>query len=309
MTTGDRVLFSLEEDTIESNNLEQDVYVSSELKISDGPTLLFGDDLIISLMYRKSGVVNIKAIYYTEPALPKVKEIIQEFKNLYEENPAEIISRVGIMYISQDSLRVKNYEITIPEVTLEQFNQDLPDQKIQKDLKDGKSGIFVFYGLPGTGKSTYIKYLISRNRDLRFIYVTQDILARCSDAFRSYILRSKRDTIFILEDCDNLLVSRTGGSSNPIVSDILNIGDGILGDITGSKFIFTFNTGLRNIDQALLRKGRCKCMYEFRPLSGERLKKLAEKLGVDLESKEMTVAELFFNKENSYKQERQRIGF
>ena len=46
----------------------------------------------------------------------------------------------------------------------------------------------------------------------------------------------------------------------------------------------TFNTDIKNIDEALLRPGRCFVNYEFKPLSKDKSAKLLESLGAKVAS-------------------------
>jgi hypothetical protein len=52
------------------------------------------------------------------------------------------------------------------------------------------------------------------------------------------------------------------------------MGDGLMSDDLGIKFICTFNEEVTNIDEALMRKGRLACMYEFKKLKSNKVKEL-----------------------------------
>jgi ATP-dependent 26S proteasome regulatory subunit len=67
-----------------------------------------------------------------------------------------------------------------------------------------------------------------------------------------------------------------------------------MSDALGIKLICTFNTGLSNIDKALLRKGRLINRYEFKELSVEKAKKIAEINNLPYDGKEtITIGDLF----------------
>ncbi len=95
-------------------------------------------------------------------------------------------------------------------------------------------------------------------------------------------------------------MKRENGAS---LETILNLSDGILGNTLKTKFICTFNTNLRNIDKALLRKGRLRMRYEFKKLSIEKTKRLVEGA-----TKEMTLAEIYNQEDNGIK-DKEKIGF
>lgn len=113
------------------------------------------------------------------------------------------------------------------------------------------------------------------------------------------ILLDNPNSIFIVEDAEELLVSRVG-SRNSCVAMLLNITDGILGEGLGIQVIATFNTSLINIDKALLRKGRLLSIYEFKALETDKAKKLLHKFGKNYENiqEPMILADIYNFDEN-----------
>ena len=87
---------------------------------------------------------------------------------------------------------------------------------------------------------------------------------------------------------------------------MLNLTDGIVGDVFGVKFICTFNSNVKDIDKALLRKGRLSMKYEFKKLSVDKVKKIYPKA-----DSEMTLADAYFaeNENDFSKEEKRAIGF
>lgn len=105
---------------------------------------------------------------------------------------------------------------------------------------------------------------------------------------------SSRNSIIIIEDAEELIVSRDG-ALNSSISMLLNLTDGLLGACLGIQFICTFNTPLSNIDQALMRKGRLIALYEFKALEPMKAANLIVKLGRSEASSEgaMTLADIY----------------
>ena len=66
-----------------------------------------------------------------------------------------------------------------------------------------------------------------------------------------------------------------------------------------TRFAFSFNTDLKRIDKAILRRGRLKLRYEFKPLIGENLEKIAKKVGYTLTPEDkkngVSLADLYYN--------------
>jgi SpoVK/Ycf46/Vps4 family AAA+-type ATPase len=181
-------------------------------------------------------------------------------------------------------------------------------------LDKDESGLILLHGEPGCGKSSYIKYLIKECKDKHFVILSQDLLQNM-DSFREFLLNQGSKSIIIIEDFENLVESRERVGSNLIISEFLNITDGIYGDLFRLKFILTFNTDVQTIDSALLRKGRLKCKYKFNKLKGERLKNIAKKIGITLSDSQihngLSLADLFnYNDDNGEKQKEViKIGF
>lgn len=170
------------------------------------------------------------------------------------------------------------------------------DKKIKEFInKKEKSGLIILHGERGTGKSTYIKHLVGEFTDKKFVYVSSSLIRLFSQpAFQSF-LTTLNNHIIILEDCENAIRDRKSGQSDDdAVSLLLNLTDGILGDDLEMKFICTFNDDMKNIDPALLRKGRLVSKYEFKGLEKEKAQSLLKELGHEVMlEKNITLADIF----------------
>lgn len=220
----------------------------------------------------------------------------------------------------------KNIEITDIIKTDENLFMHVNDDftEVHKNTIDfinsEESGLLIYRGCPGSGKTSYIKYLTTLFQSKKFLFVSSDIMGRLSDPNFIGFLSDNKEAIIILEDCEQLLVSRDNtldsGYINSGLMNLLNMTDGILGSAFKFKFICTFNSNnISKIDNALLRKGRCKINYEFKKLSIDKIDKLIEKNKIknpwkDGNKTEMTVAELYNIDDKDYQQTKQkRIGF
>lgn len=189
------------------------------------------------------------------------------------------------------------------------YNDDMPDKEIKEFLNGKDSGIAILHGEPGTGKSTYIRHLIS---DIKkdFLYLDISCFDNLSNASFLELLLDNRDSIIILEDSEQLLKKRENSRTN--IANLLNLTDGLLADTLNLKFICTFNAKLDDIDEALLRKGRLKIKYKFGKLETDKVAKLFNKLElVPTKLEPMTLADVynFTNKVDYDKKERKQLGF
>jgi ATP-dependent 26S proteasome regulatory subunit len=189
-------------------------------------------------------------------------------------------------------------DIKVPKVNLElNYGKEFADdvyKKIVHKLKNNNKGLYMFHGEPGTGKSSFIKYLTTVVKK-EFIFVPTSFIERfISDPDIFAILLRRKNCVLILEDAEKILISRDK-EDNQLISTLLNISDGILSDILEASVILTYNCDETKIDKALKRKGRTMVDYKFNKLPLEDTKKLAEHLKIDVEKikEPMTLSEIY----------------
>lgn len=160
-------------------------------------------------------------------------------------------------------------------------------------------------------KTSLIRSLIT-SLPKHYVFITNGIAEHLgSPEFTSFLL-DNRDSVFILEDCEQILRKRTDTNFfSSGIANILNMSDGLLSDIFNIKFICTFNADMNIIDDALLRKGRCYANYEFKELEPHKVQKLLHKRGFDVDNpKPMTLAEIYNYSNNDYSiKPKRKIGF
>jgi len=245
-------------------------------------------------------------------------EVYKEFVNSFIKQKEEKKSFnliVSCQYASS-GLDVEEFEITKRDVDIfESYNDDfLPfNYNVIQFLKaDNKSGLVLLHGLQGTGKTTYIRHLIN-NIEKKFIYLQAQMVNEITKPGFLPFMKEHKESILIIEDCEDLIQSReTNNGSGAAISNLLNIGDGLLSDALSLKVICTFNTDLRNIDKAILRKGRLKGKYEFKELAASKVEKILNKMEIyDIEPRPMTLAEIYNITDNQVETEQYRkaIGF
>lgn len=323
---GDYVL----NDLAKKYELEKAMYKFQEIKFGKMetikepfPGLLLGDDLMLFMIrhknYGNEDATVLKSIFYTSDSVFTAYELLKDLqKKIVElmeedENSDETDIRYSLVRNDEGGYMDFIKTVRVNKIDISQFNEDMPEDTIQEFIRSKDSGILVFHGKPGCGKTSYIKRLIQTNRNIQFSYLGLDLVQQ-QEKLRDYVIcRQKKDVVIIVEDCEKLLQSRNYGTSTASLSDILNISDGLLGDQTNAKFIFTFNSNLNSIDDAIIRRGRLKCMYEFGPLKGERLKNLAKKLGLELSDEELVnglaLCDLFNYHKPEFKKPERKIGF
>ena len=239
--------------------------------------------------------------------------VVQEELTKFLPRAEEDIPTIG--YILTSNGRISCTRIPINKITDDlsgNYNDDIPTDRLVEVLREKRSSISILHGIPGCGKTTYIRKLIADNKDLDFYWLDAKLLNLISDESLISFLIEHNNAIYVIEDCEALLKDR-GEHSNGLLSSLLNISDGMVGDSLNIKFLCTFNADLRKIDPAVLRKGRLKVKYEFKELASEKVKTLADKLGITIpEIKPMPLCEVYnFEHDNGAKtpEPRRKVGF
>lgn len=192
------------------------------------------------------------------------------------------------------------------------YNDDFieVDALISASIQKKESGMILLHGEPGTGKTTYIKHLISKFKDKKFIFIQNDFVKELlKPSFVAFLLQNK-DALLIIEDAEKVVIARDNSTDESVVSTLLQLTDGLFSDFLNIKIICTFNTNLDRIDKALLRKGRMIAKYNFLPLSPEKTAALAQKLGHEGVTGSLTLADIFgYDQQSFNKPTRKGIGF
>jgi hypothetical protein len=264
-------------------------------------TFLYKDTLVtftrtVSRKHKKQKVslplFNI-SIYYQ----PNTEHCLKDFdKFLYEEKYNSVIHT--IFRDEHGAVIFEPFETFVPEkFSIEKFYKEdfsTVHPNIVESLKKEESGLYLFHGEPGTGKTTYIKYLSTLiERDM--IYVPVAFIDSIIDPSFLPSLLKKRHSILVIEDAEKALLAREpGDSSSSLVSAILNITDGIMGNVFNISVIATYNSDRQSIDKALLRKGRLKGEYKFDKLPVEQCQKILDEYKINYKVTEpMTLADIF----------------
>lgn len=141
---------------------------------------------------------------------------------------------------------------------------------VSAEIVSKQSGLVLLHGVPGTGKTTFIRHLVQTNPGLKFVVMPPEIFEHSSDpSFLKFMMTACKDAVLVIEDAERLLTKRAAGDSSLGISTLLNMGDGLLSDVLTAPIICTFNMDAQHIDKALLRNGRLIKRHEFIKISKE----------------------------------------
>ena len=256
------------------------------------------------------------AVYYPESEdVNKIAEFAKEIFNTFPvEEPESREGKVSLIKVYQGDYYTSEKDVKPKIVNIEEnYNDDFLsiDKDVTEFLKDRSSGLILLYGEPGTGKTSYIRHLISAVPK-EYIIVPSSIAQRLGDPDLTTFITDHTDSVFILEDCEQLLEDREENQFNNAIATILNMADGLLSDIVNIKFICTFNAPITQIDKALLRKGRCIAKYQFNKLKADKVRILNEKYNLGhTKIEDMTLADIYNADKPDYTEETKqtKIGF
>ena len=129
--------------------------------------------------------------------------------------------------------------------------------------------IVIFAGPPGTGKGYAVRAIITGSENVEWVFCPPKSVPSLTRPDAIEVLMSERNRNgplgLIVEDAEDLLRCRIENSGN-VVSEILNLGDGLIGDIADMRLILTTNLERLEIDKALLRPGRLFSFVQFEAL-------------------------------------------
>ena len=229
------------------------------------------------------------------------KELFKFIKTNFRNVPLREDLNIYLLQESRGNYDLKKYPV-FPIIELDiphNYNDDFVnvDKKLYDILINSRKSFSILHGLPGTGKTTYIKNLCYRlaKEKKEVVYLPPSITHMLSSPSFISNLDLFKNKILIIEDAESILLD--AGNRSQAIANILNITDGILSDIYNIHFIFTFNMDIRKIDQALLRKGRLSLKYEFKELTKEKVDKLSKKLNITAPLSG-TLAELYNTESN-----------
>jgi broad-specificity NMP kinase len=308
-----KILHSAEDVSIKPNTNEISSYDEFVLDASDKSIIYFYKDNFIKIAILSSPS-RCSLVFYTPLGYENVdQEFLKYIHDHNEPNVYMVDQEYGDFIFSK-------FQISIPKTfDLElNYGEDFIEinNKIKDSLNKHSAGLYMFHGPPGTGKTTYIKYLASSlQKDV--IFFPTSLVQEITNPSIMTLLRKKPNCVLVLEDAEKAITKRESNGESSLVSTLLNVTDGILGDVLKLNVIVTYNCDRNDIDEALLRKGRLRVEYSFNPLSKDMAQKIAKSINKENFEyfDDMTLADIYNTSSDDIlikgikKLEKPRIGF
>lgn len=249
------------------------------------------------------------SVYIQENERNEILELVTKFKITREKPSKFYMVKFSIGQFELAEFEVKPFQINIDTHYNSNF-EPIHSTIFNALSSKNRNGLILLHGKFGTGKTYYIRYLIS-SIDKKFIYFPLSYVDALSSPEFLPFISDNPNSVLILEDCESLLVPRENGISNsPALSNLLNLGDGLLSDALSLNVICTFNANIKKIDDALLRKGRLLARYEFKELEVSKGQALANRIGKNIiVDKPMTVSDIYNYDDKCFENTPVKIGF
>jgi len=220
------------------------------------------------------------------------KEILSKYKS------AENQIYIDWKFLTTDGIRTLNCPLDLERVPFQEMYPFLSYSLNEYYAKfvESKSNILILKGPPGTGKTTFIKGLLHFSKS-NAVFVQDEGLLSKDALFVDFFESSTK--FLICEDADAFLTPRCKG--NQFVHKFLNVAEGLISN-KDKKIILTTNlSSINDMDQALVRPGRCFDILEFPELNRKEAEILAKKFELDLDfsDKNFTMAEVLNCKKNN----------
>lgn len=287
-------------------------YADKSFKIDSGLLILQKDIFLYFPSFIQVGDHQAELLFgcnADEVLLKDLSSVIQNSIKVPEKQ-----RHINLICKSYDGFELKDFPINAAPLDINlHYNDDFLEinEIIEKNLNSTvKKGLVLLHGIPGTGKTTYLRHIIAENSE-RMIYLPPDMThVLASPDFLSFLTETP-NSVLLIEDAENALLDRSQSQSTGAISNLLNLCDGLLSDCLNIMVICTFNCHISKIDQALLRKGRLIGKYKFDKLSIKKAQALCDHLQKDhCVTEPMTLAEIYNLEVKDYGTvERKVIGF
>ena len=214
-----------------------------------------------------------------------------------DEAKRRILDKAGSTRITEPMFSIDWHFLTsggqLESASIEEMADDVLRDRAYPEIRGGVHAfiarylgapetVLVLQGPPGTGKTRLIRAILGemsrrKGKPAQALY-TGDAKALASDEIFVKFVTGEEDA-FVVEDADHLLKPRADGNEH--LHRFLAIADGVV-RAQGRKIIFSTNLpNVGDLDDALIRAGRCYARVHVRNLTPEEAQALAAEIDPD----------------------------
>lgn len=216
-------------------------------------------------------------------------------KKLYPLEPDQIDGKVKVRFWYNTTHGPKNVIRTIGVPKWGQIEKNYDPETYQglkyliEDFKPSAGGqLIIMNGVPGTGKSYYLRSLLHQWKDwcsAEYVLDPENLFSGGQGYMADLVLRNSYDEeydyieddnddhagkwkLLILEDSGDLLtVDAKLQVGQPALSRLLNLVDGLIGQGLRVLVLITTNEDMGKMHEAVVRDGRCAAIITFNSLA------------------------------------------
>ena len=213
-------------------------------------------------------------------------EVIAQLKEIFPPEPDVVDGKVKVRFWYNTNNGPRNVVRTISVPDWKSIKKNYEDKTLtdlQYLIEDfhAKSGgqLIIMSGLPGTGKSYYLRSLLHSWRDwctAEYVLDPENLFGHAQGYMADVVLRDSYDEeyetfgdeegkwkLLILEDSGELLVPDAKDRVGQGLSRLLNLVDGLIGQGLRVLVLITTNEEFDKLHSAVARDGRCAAAIQF----------------------------------------------
>ena len=237
-------------------------------------------------------------LYIASDTIDNCDKYINQIKNDLKEFliQDDIVEYIVLQYENNEKLNMTFYEdninidfnhLAVP------FINDV-DSYIN-DFITSSSPVLILQGKAGTGKTTFTKYILSKlkeklkthNANINTMYSFDENIFYSSDFYSKLIFEDY--DILILEDINQAIHKNQNEQDLNPLNKFLSVTDGLISKY--KKIIITTNIESKTqLNQALIRPGRCFDVLNFRNIEGVEIDNLCDDCAKDLDLKTESIS-------------------